>query len=45
MSLTYINMGIGMGGLLQWHVDRQMKLIRKDDLIGKPWSLKLISKR
>jgi hypothetical protein len=34
-------MGIGMGGLLQWHVGRQMKLIPIDDLIGKKGKVKL----
>ena len=34
-------MVIGMGGLLQWHVDRQMKLIPIDDLIGKKGKVKL----
>jgi len=41
MRLTYINMGIGMGGLLRWHVGRQMKLIPIDDLIGKKGRVKL----
>jgi len=36
-------MGIGMGGLLQWHVGRQMKLIPIDDLIGKKVESKIIT--